>query len=72
MNKKLKDALKLFYDFFLYSPALPNEVDFDQEKYSNDLMKCVADKIDYTIEMYGTVPSPWDASKHEYKPDYIN
>ena len=43
---------------------IPNEIDFDQSKYADDLLKSVADNYDYTIEKYGTqVPKKYPKPK---------
>lgn len=31
-------------------------MDFDQDAYAEELLKCVEDNFDYTIKKYGTVP----------------
>lgn len=72
MIKKLKEAHSKFFNHFLYSPELPENVDFDQDSYADELLKCVEDDFDYTIEKYGTVPHPFDPKKNGYHPDYID
>ena len=69
MKKKLDVAHGKFMDYFLYSPELPPNVDFDQNEYAELLLKCIEDDFDYTIELYGTIPKPFDTTK-EYNPDY--
>ena len=69
MRKKLAIAHPKFWDHFLYSPNLPPNLDFDQDEYAELLLKCIEDDFDYTIELYGTVPRPFDETK-EYNPDY--
>ncbi len=54
MNKELKRALNQFHEHFLYSPEFPPDVDFNQAEYAAELLKCVEDDFDYTIEKYGT------------------
>ncbi len=54
MIKKLREAHEKFYMHFNYSPELPPDVDFDQDVYADELLKCVEDDFDYTIEKYGT------------------
>ncbi len=69
MKKKLTVAHHKFMDYFLYSPELPPNVDFDQDEYAELLLKCIEEGFDYTIELYGTVPRPFDTAK-DYNPDY--
>ena len=65
LNPKFEKAHKDFVLHFGYCPQIPNEIDFDQSKYADDLLKSVADNYDYTIEKYGTqVPKKYP------KPDY--
>lgn len=53
-------AMGKFFDTFGYFAELPPNVDFDEEEYADLLLKCVEDNFDYTIELYGTIPSkPW-------------
>ena len=54
LTKKLEKAHKTFVLHFGYCPAYPNEIDFDQLAYADDLMKSVTDNFDYTVEKYGT------------------
>lgn len=55
MIKKLEDARMQFVLHFKYSPNFPPNIDFNQEKYAELLLKCIEDDFDYTIEEYGTV-----------------
>ena len=64
MKKCLSKSIDKFFDNFGYFSELPPNVDFDEEEYADLLLKCVDDNFDYTIEMYGTVPSK---SHWEYK-----
>ena len=57
MNEKLKKSYLLFFENFGYTPNYPNEIDFDQDDYSELLAKCVAENVDYTIKKYGTDPT---------------
>lgn len=45
-----------FIEHFGYYPNHPNDIDFDQDAYAEELLKCVEDNFDYTIKKYGTVP----------------
>lgn len=54
LTKKFKKAHEEFIFHFGYWAELPSEVDFDQSAYADDLIKCVEDDFDYTIEKYGT------------------
>lgn len=56
LTKKLKKAHREFVACFGYSPEFPNNIDFDQDAFADELLKCVKDKFDYTIEKYGTKP----------------
>lgn len=56
MIKKLKEAHTQFVLHFHYAPEFPPDIDFDQDAFAMELMKCVEDDFDYTIEKYGTVP----------------
>lgn len=56
MNKKLDKAHTAFTMHFGYCPKFPQDIEFDQEAYADELLKCVADNFDYTIEKYGTIP----------------
>ena len=58
MIKKLQEAHMKFVLHFDYSPNFPPNIDFDQEKYAELLLKCIEDNFDYTIEKYGTVVPP--------------
>ena len=64
MKKCFKIASRKFFSHFRYFAELPPNIDFDEEEYADLLLKCVEDSFDYTIEMYGTVPSK---SHWEYK-----
>ena len=64
MKKCFKIASCKFFSHFRYFAELPPNVDFDEEEYADLLLKCVEDNFDYTIELYGTVPSK---SYWEYK-----
>ncbi len=54
LTEKFEKAHKEFVLHFGYYPAHPNEIDFDQSVYADDLIKSVADNFDYTVEKYGT------------------
>ncbi len=41
-------------DHFGYCAAFPEGLDFDQDEYADELLKCIEDDFDYTIEKYGT------------------
>ena len=68
MTKKLREARITFVKHFKYSPNFPSAMDFDQDAYAEELLKCVEDDFDYTIKKYGTnipeeMPKPeiiWD------------
>ena len=68
MKKKLREARITFVKHFKYSPKFPSAMDFDQDAYAEELLKCVEDDFDYTIKKYGTkipeeMPKPeiiWD------------
>ena len=66
MNKKLSDAHTAFTMHFGYCPEFPPNINFDQDEYAEELLKCVKDDFDYTIDKYGTVPR-----KMEGLPDII-
>lgn len=66
MNKKLDKAHTAFTMHFGYCPEFPTSIDFDQDAFAEELLKCVTDNFDYTIEKYGTVPR-----KMEGMPDII-
>lgn len=51
---KFEKAHKDFVLHFGYCPKIPNEIDFDQSAYADDLLKSVADNYDYTVKKYGT------------------
>lgn len=55
MIKKLQEAHMQFVLHFDYNPNFPPDLDFNQEKYAELLLKCIEDNFDYTIEKYGTV-----------------
>ena len=69
MRKKLDLAYNKFWKHFKYGPEFPQNMDFDQDEYAELLLKCIEDDFDYTIELYGTIPRPFDETK-EYNPDY--
>ena len=50
LNQKFEKAHKDFG----YCPQIPNEIDFDQDAYADDLQKSITDNYDYTIKKYGT------------------
>ena len=54
MNEHLKKIMMDFAKHFKYSPELPSDLFFDQDEYAEELMKCIEDDFDYTIEKYGT------------------
>ena len=56
MNENLEKAHSIFIHHFGYDPKTPNNIDFDQDAYAEELLKCVEDDFDYTIEKYGTIP----------------
>ncbi len=56
MNKKLREAHMKFVMHFHYAPEFPSVITFDEDAFADELLKCVEDGIDYTIEKYGTVP----------------
>lgn len=56
MTKRFNIAHRNFIFMFGYPPKLPKNIKFDQDAYAEELEKCVKDKVDYTIEKYGTVP----------------
>lgn len=51
---KFEKAHKDFVLHFGYCPKIPNEIDFDQSAYADELSKSVADDYDYTVKKYGT------------------
>ena len=55
MIKKLEEARMQFVEHFNYCPNFPPNINFDQEEYTELLLKCIKDGYDYTIEMYGTI-----------------
>ena len=57
MGKKLEKAFNEFFEYFGYFPNTPNDINFDEGRYADLLLKCIADRFDYTIEMYGTIVS---------------
>lgn len=64
LNPKFEKAHKDFVLHFGYCPQIPNEIDFDQSKYADDLLKSVVDNYDYTIKKYGTqVPKKYPKPK---------
>lgn len=54
MIKKLKEAQKKFIYHFGYYPEFPPTIEFNQELFADELLKCVEDDFDYTVEKYGT------------------
>ena len=50
LNQKFEKAHK----DFVHCPQIPNEIDFDQDAYADDLQKSITDNYDYTIKKYGT------------------
>ena len=54
MIKKLDKAFGGFMDCFGYCSKFPPNVDFDQDAFADELLKCIEDGFDYTIEKYGT------------------
>lgn len=64
MTQKHKEASMKFIEHFGYYPNHPNDIDFDQDAYAEELLKCVEDNFDYTIKKYGTVPKT-EQPKHE-------
>lgn len=72
MTKKLSEAYWNFMQHFDYEPEFPENIDFDQDSYADELLKCVEDDFDYTIEKYGTVPRPYNPEKDKRIPDYID
>ena len=57
IGKRCREAMRTFIFHFGYIPGLPEKLDFDEDIYSEHLEKSVADDFDYTIELYGTIPS---------------
>ena len=53
MKKRCLDACKKFARHFGYCAAFPEGLDFDQDEYADELLKCIEDDFDY-IEKYGT------------------
>ena len=49
LTQSLKKRIRICTHFG-YCPQIPNEIDFDQSKYADDLLKSVADNYDYTIK----------------------
>ena len=54
MKKRCFKACEKFIDHFGYCAAFPEGLDFDQDEYADELLKCIEDDFDYTIEKYGT------------------
>ena len=54
MKKRCLDACKKFARHFGYCAAFPEGLDFDQDEYADELLKCIKDNFDYTIEKNGT------------------
>ena len=54
MKQNFKNARLEFIEHFKYCPNFPNDIFFDQDEYAEELMKCIEDDFDYTIEKYGT------------------
>lgn len=72
MKKKLEKALYDFMIHFAYTPAFPENIDFDEDAYADELLKSIADDFDYTVAKYGTVPKPHRPDPKNYHPDYID
>ena len=54
MKERLEKVMITFAEHFGYIPKLPREIFFNQDEYAEELMKCIEDDFDYTIEKYGT------------------
>ena len=50
MKKRCSEAYKKFTRHFGYCAAFPKNLDFDQDEYADELLKCIEDDFDYTIE----------------------
>ena len=57
IGKRCRKAKRDLIYHFGYNPGHPEKLDFDEDVYSEHLEKSVADDFDYTIELYGTIPS---------------
>ena len=52
MKKRCFKACEKFIDHFGYCAAFPKNLDFDQDEYADELLKCIEDDFDYTIERF--------------------
>ena len=52
MTQKHKEASMKFIEHFGYYPNHPNDIDFDQDAYAEELLKCVEDNFFYTKNKY--------------------
>ena len=67
MKKRCSEAYKKITRHFGYCAAFPKNLDFDQDEYADELLKCIEDDFDYTIEKYGTVVRQYLSIRSEGK-----
>ena len=49
MTQKHKEASMKFIEHFGYYPNHPNDIDFDQDAYAEELLKCVEEGVSQSL-----------------------